>query len=293
MKMSRRSVITGLSLFSGGLFVRMVRGEEEIAYPGILSDFGGFACYTFTFEGRTAKIAVPSQDSTGKPLDASASNTSSSNSKPWIWRARFWGHEPQTDIALLRRGYHVVTIDATPLMGSPKSVELWQKFYQFVTQTFGLSKRVVLEGMSRGGLYVMNWAIAYPDQVESIYIDNPVLDFRTWPGGERGGACSPSDWTDVLQAYEFSDEEAMAYEDGPLNESRLQKLAEHKVPILVVCGDADRVVPYEQNTKILEERYARLGGPIQVIVKPGNDHHPHSLPDPTPIVEFVEKAAHR
>lgn len=283
MKMSRRSVITGLSLFSGGLFVRMVQGEEEVAYPGVLSDFGGFACYTFAFEGRTAKIAVPK----------APREQSQVGQKPWIWRARFWGHEPQTDFALLQRGYHVVTIDATPLMGSPKSVELWQKFYQFVTQTFGLSKRVVLEGMSRGGLYVMNWAIAYPDQVESIYIDNPVLDFRTWPGGQRGGARSDNDWADVLKAYGLSEEEALAYEDGPLNEARLRKLAEKKVPILVVCGDADHVVPYEQNTKILEERYSRLGGPIQVIVKPGNDHHPHSLPDPTPIVEFVEKAANR
>ena len=23
--------------------------------------------------------------------------------RPWVWRARFWGHEPQTDLAMLER----------------------------------------------------------------------------------------------------------------------------------------------------------------------------------------------
>lgn len=42
-----------------------------------------------------------------------------------------------------------------------------------------------------------------------------------------------------------------------------------------------------QNTVILETRYKALKGPIQVIHKPNVGHHPHSLEDPTPIVDFV------
>ena len=38
-----------------------------------------------------------------------------------------------------------------------------------------------------------------------------------------------------------------------------------------------------------KKRYKQLGGKIDVIVKPGVGHHPHSLKDPTPIVEFVLK----
>ncbi len=44
-----------------------------------------------------------------------------------------------------------------------------------------------------------------------------------------------------------------------------------------------------ENTRLLETRYNALGGPIEVIAKPGVGHHPHSLKDPTPIVEFVLK----
>ena len=35
----------------------------------------------------------------------------------------------------------------------------------------------------------------------------------------------------------------------------------------------------------------RRGGPIEVILKPGADHHPHSLKDPTRIVDFLIKNA--
>jgi hypothetical protein len=49
------------------------------------------------------------------------------------------------------------------------------------------------------------------------------------------------------------------------------------------------VVPFEENTRVLEARYKALAGEIMVIVKPGVDHHPHSLRDPAPIVQFLLK----
>ncbi len=45
-----------------------------------------------------------------------------------------------------------------------------------------------------------------------------------------------------------------------------------------------------ENINIVEERYKKLGGEIKIIAKPDNGHHPHSLKDPTPIVEFITKA---
>ncbi len=57
--------------------------------------------------------------------------------------------------------------------------------------------------------------------------------------------------------------------------------------LAVVVGDADDVVPLEENTAIVERRYKALGGSIQVIIKKGVGHHPHSLRDPKPIVDFI------
>jgi pimeloyl-ACP methyl ester carboxylesterase len=59
------------------------------------------------------------------------------------------------------------------------------------------------------------------------------------------------------------------------------------VPLLHIVGDADEVVPVAENTAILAARYHALGGSIEIISKPGVGHHPHSLVDPTPIVEFI------
>ena len=67
----------------------------------------------------------------------------------------------------------------------------------------------------------------------------------------------------------------------------LAPLAKAKIALLHVCGDADDVVPIAENTLLVKEGYEKLGGTIQVIVKPGVNHHPHSLRDPTPIVEFI------
>ena len=54
-----------------------------------------------------------------------------------------------------------------------------------------------------------------------------------------------------------------------------------------MCGAADKVVPVDENSVILKERYEKLGGKIKLILKPGVGHHPHSLKDPTTIVDFV------
>ena len=61
------------------------------------------------------------------------------------------------------------------------------------------------------------------------------------------------------------------------------------MPLLHVCGAADTVVPVSVNTAVVEKRYKALGGSIKVILKDGVGHHPHSLKDPKPIVDFILK----
>ena len=80
----------------------------------------------------------------------------------------------------------------------------------------------------------------------------------------------------------------MAYKLNPVD--NLAPLAKAKIPILSVIGNVhDWIVPIEENTLLVEKRYKELGGEIQVISKPKGGHRPHSLQDPTPIVEFVLK----
>lgn len=209
----------------------------------------------------------------------------SAQTQPWVWRTEFFGHEPQADVALLERGFHVAYIDVQNMYGAPIAMRYMNSFYQQLIQEDALSERVVLEGFSRGGLFALNWAIAHPEKVACLYLDAPVCEFRSWPAGMGASAGSPEDWEKCKAVYGLTQQQALEYTSGPLD--NLQQLAQARIPILCVCGGADTVVPMEENTRILETRYRALGGLIQVLVKPACGHHPHSLEDPAPIVKFV------
>ncbi len=203
---------------------------------------------------------------------------------PWIWRMEFFGAFPQADLALLAKGYSVAYMDVQNMYGAPVALDHLDKFYADLESHYQLAPKVVLEGFSRGGLFALNWAERNPGKVASLYLDAPVCDFKSWPGGKGHGESSPKDWENLKKAYGLTDEQALAY-PTPLDD--LKPLADAKIPILVVCGDLDTTAPVAENTAILEQRYKALGGEIKVIHKPGVAHHPHSLADPTPIVDFL------
>jgi pimeloyl-ACP methyl ester carboxylesterase len=176
------------------------------------------------------------------------------------------------------------------MLGCPDVRPFWDAFYKELTGKYGFAKKTALIGLSRGGLYCYNWAAANPDKVACIYADAAVCDFKSWPGGKGKGKGSKRDWDLVMKVYHFANEaEALAYKGNPVD--NLAPLAAAKVPLLHVYGDADDVVPWDENTGVVAERYKKLGGDITLIAKPGVSHHPHGLADPAPIVEFIVKHA--
>ncbi len=266
-------VLTELQVIVPEIKDYLIESEAANApWPGSRSSFHSFAQYDFEIEGIKCRVVVPDTIAAGKP---------------WIWRARFWGHEPQTDIALLEKGFHVVYADVAGLYGSPQAVKRWDTFYQYLTETHGFDRKAMLEGMSRGGLIVYNWAAKNPDKVHCIYADAPVCDFKSWPGGKGASQGSEDEWQRCLAAYEMTESEALDYQHNPID--NLAALAQANIPLLHVVGDADQVVPVAENTAVMETRYQELGGHITVIHKADVGHHPHSLKDPGRIVEFILK----
>lgn len=240
-------------------------------FGGDVGDYHGFSRYDLTVDGCRAIVVAPRKTAPGTP---------------WIWRAEFFDHRPELDLALLEKGFHLTFIEVGNTFGAPSAMRHWDVFYQTLTRRFGFSAKPVLEGLSRGGLYIYNWASANPTKVSVLYGDNPVCDFKSWPGGKGAGPGSAGDWKKLLHDYGFaSEDEALAYKKNPID--NLKPLARARVPIIHLAGDADEVVPYAENTVIIKERYEKLGGSIKVIVKPGFKHHPHGLDDPTPLVEFI------
>lgn len=236
-------------------------------------NFHGYKGYEFSNAGTQCLVVQPTFEAPGKP---------------WMIRARFWNHEPQTDIAMLENGFHIVYCDVADLYGSNEAVEHWNSFYKRMVKA-GFNKKVALEGMSRGGLIVYNWAAQNPEKVACIYVDAPVMDMKSWPMGKGKSAGSAQDTKQMLKAYRFADEaEAINWKGNPTDLAPV--MAKARIPILHVVGDADQVVPIAENTTVFEQRMQEAGAPITIIHKPGVDHHPHSLSAPAPIVRFILKA---
>jgi len=247
---------------------------KHLGQPYQESSFHGYVCADFMLDGRECKVVKPKKAAVGHP---------------WIWRARFWGHEPQTDIALLEHGYHLVHYDQSERMGSPECVAAWDKFYALLRKA-GLGPKVVLEGMSRGAVYVFNWAAANPDNVAAVYVDNPLLDCKamfTGPNGEEKPDNEVS--LGLMESYGMTREQMKNFRESPID--KVDKIVEGNYPILILCAELDEAAINSQNTYPFEKKVKTLGGKITVIEKKGFKHHPHSFPDPTPIVDFILNAS--
>ena len=229
------------------------------------SQWNGCERHDFTCNGRQATLVVPRQAAEGRP---------------WIWRPAFFGAFASVDKALLEKGFHVAYYDVTHLYGSPHAVSLGTDFYREMVARYRLSKKVTLEGFSRGGLFAFNWAAQHTDKVACIYVDAPVCDVFSWPGRKDTAL-----WNGLLKEWNLTDAEMEHFKGNPID--NLAPIAAAGIPIISVCGDSDRTVPYKENMDVVRSRYLAAGGPVEVILKKGCDHHPHSLDNPEPVVDFI------
>ena len=239
--------------------------------PGMTqTEWHGYERLDFVVAGQPAILIVPKNPAPGRP---------------WIWRAEWFGdrHGPQVGLQLLARGWHYAYINASDRYGSPEAMRIFDAFYQRLTRDCGLAPKVVIEGFSRGGLYAFNFAADFPARVAALYLDAPALDLRSWPGYR-----TPR-WPEVAANYGMTVEEFENAKVSPLD--RIAPVLQAGIPIIGVSGDADQVVKFNENLAVLAQRYRAAGGVIEVIVKPGAGHSPHSLPDPAPIVEFILRHA--
>ena len=170
--------------------------------------------------------------------------------KPWVFRADFVRRDAIVDLALLAKGFHIVTGPVPYNADGPKLLH-WNAVYKHLTDN-GFSPKAVMEGAGAAAGEAYAWAIENPDKVSCIYAENPVLRSHM--------ASMP-----------------------PLD--NLAPLAKAGVPILHVCGDLDPQLA--DNTRVLEKRYKELGGQITIIIKEGEGHLPTGPKDPKPVIDFI------
>lgn len=216
----------------------------------------GFTVQDTVICGRRAVFVVP-KDANGR----------------WIARPAFIGAFAQVDDALLEQGWSFGLLDLMDEYATPDAQEAFTAFCDYGHQRYGLSEKVVLEGLSRGGWFSLVYAENHPDRVARLYLDAPLCDLTRFrnPHIQRAG----EQWA----AAGVPEEQFRTYARDHF--ARIKD-----IPIIVVYGAADPTVPFEQQFGTFDLSGCR---DLSIIGKTGIGHHPHSLSPCDTIVRFLAK----
>ncbi len=189
--------------------------------------------------------------------------------QPWIMyaptlpaypdRHEQWMHEQ-----FLAEGVAVAGIDVGEAYGSPDGQRLFSELHRELTEERGFANKPCLLGRSRGGLWTSSWTIRNADKVAGIAGIYPVFDLRTYPGLDRAAPAygmTPQELQDRLAEF------------NPI--AQIDVLAEAKVPVFIIHGDDDKVVPLTENSAMLLQRYQREGSAdnVELIAVAGQGHN--------------------
>lgn len=195
---------------------------------------------TFEVAGRPAFVMLPAKELRKTP-------------QPWIWYFPTLPgypdeHEKWMDEQFVAAGIAVAGIDVGESYGSPAGNKVFDQFYNEMVQQRGYKAKPCLLGRSRGGLMASSWATLHPECVAGLAGIYPVFDFRTYPGLDK-----------AAPAYELpADQLAVRLaEFNPIE--RVDVLAKAHVPVFIIHGDINTVVPLEANSAELARRYAAAG----------------------------------
>ena len=186
---------------------------------------------------------------------------------PWVWYAPTLPNLPGPEEVWMferftKSGIAIAGIDVGESYGSPDGRKLFSALYRELTEKRGFSTKPVLLGRSRGGLMTLAWAVENAEKVGGFAGIYPVCNIASYPGIARASGAfhmTPDELTSKLG------------EHNPLD--RLAELAKAKVPLFAIHGDIDKVVPLEANSGEVRQRYAKLGGEMQLIVPAEQGHN--------------------
>lgn len=231
-----------------------------------MSIWNGYEEEELVFEDRRATIVFP---------------RSAAKGRFWSMKMEYKEAFPETEIALLEAGFHVVYLKNDCRWVRDEDNEIRARFVDFIVEKYRLNPKFCPIGMSAGGAHSISFASVYPEKVAAMFLDAPVVDFSQCPVNMP-----------TIMEKEFypkygnlTVEEIKACPENPLN--RLSALTAARIPLFLVCGDADQVVLFEENGKVLAEAYDSAGIEYRLVVTEGRGHHPHGLADPTQIVDFL------
>lgn len=226
----------------------------------------------FEFKGKKAIVLLP-DNKNGKT----------------IIKTEYFGAFPDLQNEMIKRGYTLIFLLNNNRWGTPGEVDDQYEFINFASKEFGISNKVITIGMSCGGMMSILLASKYPECIEALYLDAPVVNYLSCPA-RFGVAYDVFDsmWDEFERAWHMSKSELLLFRDHPLD--KLDALVKNKVKIYMAYGDSDKTVPYEENGIAIERIYKENGleSLLYLDKKVGFDHHPHGPSDIDIAIKYLE-----
>jgi hypothetical protein len=202
---------------------------------------------TFFVRDRHAFLMKPNEDTV-----AVGAKKGKADAMPWIFyaptlkqypdEAESWMHKQ-----FLEAGVAVAGIDVGEAYGSPYAIDFLDALYDEMVSR-GYSKTPALLGRSRGGLWASSWAVEHPDRVAGLGGIYPVYDYTTYPGVQRAAT-----------AYATTPGSLLANQNTLNPVKQLRVLADHSIPVCIIHGTDDDVVPIDANSVALAKVYDEAG----------------------------------
>ena len=216
-------------------------------------------------------------------------NESERNGKT-ILKTEYFSAFPDLQNEMLKRGYTLLFVENRNRWGTPEQIDDQYEFVNYISKEMGISNKVITIGMSCGGMMSILLASKYPQIIEGLYLDAPVVNFLSCPA-RLGNAPDVTDgmWQEFEREWKMTKAELLTFRGHPLD--KLDSLIENKVRIYMAYGDSDKTVPYEENGIAIEKAYKNSGleSYLYIDKKVGVDHHPHGPTDIDFAIRYFEE----
>lgn len=233
------------------------------------STWNGYRRIDFLFEGRECILVFPK---------------CANENRNWLFKTEYFDAFPTFEVEMLACGWHLAYIKNVTRWCIDEDIDLKERFAQFLCAEYSLYPKCVPVGMSCGGMIAVKFAAKYPHRVSALYLDAPVMNLLSCPAGI--GVAEQLFLDEFTNATGMTLSELISYRENPID--KMPAVLKNDIPVVLVYGDSDTVVPYCENGMLLEKYYKENGGILLAIGKRGCGHHPHGLDDNTPIIEFVK-----
>ena len=190
--------------------------------------------------------------------------------------------------ALLAAGYRWVTFNpaSRTVYAGNQSDEMIAKrraFQKFLVEELGYVEKCCLIGMSWGGYYSVRYASTHPECVAAAYLDAPLLDFSTLRGFNDPGNSTRQK---LKQYYPFLTDDYVGADDPFQSVNRAVPIAKAGIPLLILYGGVDVVVPPEKNCMRFADAFEKAGGDLMIERRGRYGHHPHGV-EPNEVQRIV------